>query len=697
MLMVASSTVFLNKNTNIKADAAEENEYYLDFDHMWNVTNYLAGIIHNPVIYEEGDIKKGRSFGSEGDKEASRYLKYDFINNCSISNARRVQLCNIDGPGEQFWDYSEFVEVTSYDLWINHSAYPYDNHPLPEDYFPEVAVRPECCGGITMNRDYEDIRVINEDDYNETYLKWEMGIDPLNITYTDLNNYTSLMGNLTYVAPDDPIPEEYDYFETVFMFDELDGVEAKIENATNASGFILIEDYIIGPKFENASDYAIPIVRIEEYGEDAQNLTDIKQYLENETRVIADNSIFDEKLTLIHNMSSPLCGPDFKHVIIYNHTNRGIVNISKNVRKVWLRNALHPLKKCLGFIMYSTTTDNCHITYAQNIKNPRVGILLPLFALPGFSVNKTVGQFFWDNSNDPDNTIDGHINQVYYQETAQSPGMEGYNVEADLNIPNSPYDAIVVISSRMDAMWNECPSDSGAGNGIIMGIAEYMSRLNQSGIQPKYNITFAMTTNEENGMYGAQFFSDSHPYPDYNIKYWIGTDQLGFKGEDVHLENVYKDETHRDICENISKLLNYESKTGYEMEHNIAGNFPEKDYYYYASPLLHGLGAGAEDVVFWEREETDTILIHKGGDWLYHHARGNGLTEGDVLDSDFFDKNDVSVFYNLTWDIVKYFCYDPDCWFENDYITLFDSPDDPDHLNDSMWLNFTIKTSMLPQ
>jgi len=99
-------------------------------------------------------------------------------------------------------------------------------------------------------------------------------------------------------------------------------------------------------------------------------------------------------------------------------------------------------------------------------------------------------------------------------------------------------------------MWSECAGDSGGGNAIIMGIAKYMQMLNKTyGIQPKYNVTFLMTTNEENGMYGAQFYNDSHPTD--NIILWIGTDQLGFNTGSLH--NVYKNHTHRNISENISK------------------------------------------------------------------------------------------------------------------------------------------------
>lgn len=59
-----------------------------------------------------------------------------------------------------------------------------------------------------MDREYDDIRVINEDDYIEEYYLWKTGINPLNITYTDLNNFSSiLLGNVTYVSSEDPVPE----------------------------------------------------------------------------------------------------------------------------------------------------------------------------------------------------------------------------------------------------------------------------------------------------------------------------------------------------------------------------------------------------------------------------------------------------------------------------------------------------------
>jgi hypothetical protein len=326
--------------------------------------------------------------------------------------------------------------------------------------------------------------------------------------------------------------------------------------------------------------------------------------------------------------------------------------------------------------------------YNQFIDTPRFrSNIFPAFALPGFSINGTIGKFLWEHSSQPNNTINGYLNQIHHKETEDTPGVEAYNVEADLHITQSPNNSVAILSSRYDAMWGECPGDSTAGNGIIMGIAKYMQELNQSGIKPKYNVTFLMTTNEENGYYGAQFYNDTHR--DDNIILWIGTDQLGFNTGSLH--NVYKNATHRMIVDNITILLDYYGKTGYENKSNLTS---EIDGYTHAN-INGNMGCGAEDVVFAERTNCDTILIHKNDDFLNHHHRGLNLTKGDVLNSSNFDWNDAYMFYNITWETVKYFLYNPDCWFSNVSYTPLDSLYDGDSLNDSIQINFTIH-SVLP-
>jgi hypothetical protein len=60
----------------------------------------------------------------------------------------------------------------------------------------------------------------------------------------------------------------------------------------------------------------------------------------------------------------------------------------------------------------------------------------------------------------------------------------------------------------------------------------------------------------------------------------------------------------------------------------------------------------------------------------------------------YIDRNDVNVTAELALTITKYFLVDPDCWFEDDTFTTFDSPEDGDNLNDSIRVNFTMKTVM---
>ena len=688
LLICTSLPMFSVNDANTLAypgDGRGDGDDYLDFDYMWSTVNYLANIIY--TAYNDTDIKKGRYFGSKGDAATAEMLYKNFTKECGFneSDVRKVKLQNI--PDKPDTDYTEFVEVTSYQLHIDwESNFPF-NSTIPRiDHAPVRAVRPEAGnfteGDCSMQRTFQGVDVINENNFLLDFSKWDTGVNEKNMSFSTLNDCDLILGNLTYVAPEANV-SAYQPFETIFLFDEAEGVDDKIDNATNSSGVILVSDDSKGYQFENASEYLIPIVSVDS---EEENLTTIKQYLENDTRVVVDSMVFNDTLTFIHDMSGSLCWPNEDFVIVINKTKSPLRFWF--VASVWVRNGFHPSNRCRGIILFDDETEHCHNVEVQNIKGIRMGRHVPLYALPGFSVNKTVGEFLWDNDDVEDNTISGHVHQTHYMETDEEPGVEAYNVEAYLNVTKSPGDAVVVISSRYDSMWNECSGDSGAGNGIIMGVAKYMQKLNQEGVKPKYNITFLMTTNEENGMYGAQFFNDSHPND--NIKMWIGTDQLGFNTG--HLHNVYRNHTHRNICENITKLLDYEVETGYEMFHNTTDDHPKYDVLGWLDAKY---GVGAEDVVFYERNnpyKCDTILVHKSG-FPNHHKRGLGLTDGDVLDN--MDKVDVNMFYNISWDIVKYFVYNPDCGFSNVEYTPFDSPDDGDTLDDSVNVSFSID-SVLP-
>lgn len=488
MLMIAASLpimTFNEPNTLADTGGGGENDGYLDFDYFVDTVTYLSNIIHNSSVYGPGEIKKGRYFGSDGDKAAADYIKLSFTRDCGFdpNDVRKVQLENVpDNP--YTLHYTEFVNVTSYELKINHPDFIEDtdlpSRTIPQnDFYPIVAVRdPEWQGNYTLNRDFTANRVYNELDFFELFPKWQCGIQPYNITYNALNEYDFILGNVVYVSAEEEIPS-HDY-HTVFLLDEVEGVTDQIDNATKASGIILMNNQSTFT-FQDAENYNIPIARVDtEDNPNEQNLTFVRQLLENRSTVIADSTIYENNITFVYNLSSPECGPNHDYVILYNATNPegwwpyGLLDIiaSCAVHYVYNFKSFHD---CVGIIIYDDRVADCHYMYNQFIDTPRFNAhLFPMFALPGFSVNETVGDFLWEHSSELDNTIDGHVYQEHYTETENHPGAEAYNVEADLHITQSPDDAVVILSSRYDGMMGECSGDSAAGNGIIMGIAKYM-------------------------------------------------------------------------------------------------------------------------------------------------------------------------------------------------------------------------------
>jgi hypothetical protein len=683
MLLIICSVLTIPNQIKVKATegvGSSNSENELDKEHMWKIIEDIANISN---LYPNGGIIKGRFFGSTGEFKTGIYLADDLIDNCSfdISNVKRIKLKPIEN---KTYKYTNMFEVKSYVLIVNHEEFPFAQNISKNDIYPLVATWRNEDREFNFTRNFENTIVYNFTDFLSRFPKWDTGINALNLSFSQVNNQSEIIGNVTYIGENGELPT-YQEDGGIFLMEEAQGCDELISDITNSSGIVLIKDDQRGYESQNASNCTIPVVRI---NSTLSNLTNIIQMLENGTLNVVDSTINNNTLTFIHNLSSDLCGPSQDYFLVYKWMGKNstavIVPHCRNMRH---RNKITN-SKCVGIIIYDAINNDAHNMFTQNRGNKRLGGLsYPMFALPGFSINRTIGEFLGDRSGNSSNTITGHIEQVHHQEnhdTGKTP-LTIYNVEAYLNIAKSPNDKIVVLSNRYDSMWGECPGDSGVGTGIIMGIAKYMKYLKDNhSIEPKYNITFLFTTGEEVGYRGAQFYSDSHE--DDNISLWIGTDQLGFEGENVHLHNLYKNETHLYICENISEITRYENRSGYDMEHELS----VKTWSNYLR--FKPMGSGAEDIVFHERPNCSTILIHKGGDWPYHHRRGLNLTEGDVLQN--IDKNEVNVTYELTWNISKYFLYNPHCWFKNLSRTSYDSSSDSNGLVDSINASFTIRTRL---
>ncbi len=680
----------------------------LDLDYMWEVTDNLSNVIHNKQVYPDGSIPKGRAFGTAGDNWTAEYLKREMDIEMGLDNVEKLPIGPIEDIKLINRYYSSRINITEFSLCINN-----ENYTSETDGFPNVVplnesfVTPSCKpkniigGSLTDNftfLDEDDIRLFPVDD------KWPNGVFRtgfhLNITITFTWTNYSVMGNTSYINNTGTLPEEQN--DTVFLIHEDNNCDDKLENVTNASAIILLYNSTSGIQSENASNCTFPIVRINDTD---SNLTILLDKIANET-VLVDSSNCTLNLTFRFNLSCFPTWPEYNFVCLGRNAKPGgedIPSYGDWKDKTYFLRLLNKLScypfntyKCKGVILY----DSYNETHFMNNYNPPLtnGGWFRLFyagpSLPMFAVNGSVGKWLIDHTNKSNTTITGYVNQEYQKEkhlgtpSNWKTGTEAYNVEGEINIDNSPGDARICISNRYDGWWSEAPFDSGAGAGVVLGIAKYFSDYD---ITPKYNLTFLFTTGEELLYRGAQHYSDSHK--DTNFTYWIGFDMIGINYPNTTLSLYYEknDDETRKIIENITHITQYYKRTGFK-------NDTQK------STML----TGAEDFVWNKRH----LPIHRllfwgsGSDFQckticfvkdaaktnpYRHRTGNNYEEGDSMKN--MNRSDLNVSFELAWNITKYFAVWPDCWFHSTYLNLIDTDDD-DTLKDTVTVNFYAKSSV---
>ena len=657
-ILISSGLITIFHRSEVKADSGgqgEENSMGFDREYLWEVIDHVANVVY--TSYQGDELKKGRYFGSQGDRDTANYLFLQLRDDCSFGsdNVEEIPLGPIDEPKYKKNYYTDIFEVTADYLKINDPAFLslpkiHDNVIQSNDFYPIASVYRISENEQNHIFSFDGSRVLNKDTFNSLFPKWRTGIEPLNVSYTALNGDYDILGNITYVPINDSLPV-YQDAATVYLIDDVEGCGSKIDNMTNPSGVILIHDNSKGYSYPDASKWYFPVARV---SSSESNLSLVKQLLENHTIVFADTDIYTDKLTFAYNFSAPACYPNFKFSVVYKWNEDEFIPFPLFCKAVYLRDRIH--QRYPSVIPYDEVNEETHAMFMSALDWYRLKPYGVRFALPGVSVNSTVGDFLWDHGDNthPENTIDGYIRENYWHESHDGenshPAIETYDVAAYLNIPKSPDDKVVILSGRFDAFWNECPGDSGCGIGILMAISKYFQDNN---IVPKYNLTFLFTTGEEVGYRGAQYYSDLHD--DDNFIRWIGFDQLGFFG-DVYLNVTCKDGDDRKVCEQIAKDVDYEGITGY----NVNCVIPD-----YSWPFHDKLGCAAEDIVFYQRKthKCDTILFAKEGEWNDHHRRGVGLTLGDVLAG--INRRDINTTLEFGWLVTKYCTVNPNCWFDS--------------------------------
>lgn len=81
LLMISSATlIIIPNNLNVKADPGEGegDGIGLDFQLIHEITENLSQIVNTSYDVENGDLPKGRFFGSSGEQDAAYYLNFTF-------------------------------------------------------------------------------------------------------------------------------------------------------------------------------------------------------------------------------------------------------------------------------------------------------------------------------------------------------------------------------------------------------------------------------------------------------------------------------------------------------------------------------------------------------------------------------------------------------------------------------------------
>jgi hypothetical protein len=638
-------------------------------------------------------------FGTDGDNDAAFYINDSIMTNIlHLENVKLLPLGPIKDWAHYLWYYTSKVDILDYNLTINHPGYPYPKR-LP---YNESFAWPSGCKNIipefgnksmNYNHSFTGVRLSN------TSINGSWGLFGgqftgyfYNVTNCSMVNSQSLLiGNVSYVENVSYLPDDQE--GRMFLIDKKDGCEEILENITEFSAVILMDD---GSKYRvNQNVINNCSCQIAQVNKNETNLTTVINELKNGTIMIADNYYYNQTISFTYGFDHILAPwwPDHDFFILTWISEQNLSILMANTVAICILNpSVHLAGRgwCHGVIYYGSNANTHEMNGANRYwvgwATDFVNKTLRFIATPGlqmFSVNQSVGQWLAERAANSSNTISGFINQIYYEEVHSgnpntwTAGVTAYNVEGNITTKNNPTNAIVICSNRYDSMAAQCPGDSGAGAGICLSIAKYMTDNN---ITPKYNITFLEDTGEEYGFRGAWHYNHSHPPSQYNIIRWIGFDQLGFKHESGPLDLGLRINNQSNSYDKESQIL------------SAIANDSDLGYAVHPEEARPG-GAVTEDIAWLTRPNCKTICFEKNNFWRYHHETGMDFTEGDSMKN--MNRSELNKTLDFAWLVMKYYTVNPDCWFDNISFTAFDSPNDGDTLNDSIRTNFTIH-SILP-
>lgn len=289
------TTVIIPKDIYVEAGEGIEPEYEpgLDLDYIWIKLGNISNVTYK--AYDSTEIPKGRSFGSKGGEYTVKLLKDQMENISNLTNVTTERLQTIDSNHN---NYSSIINVTDFSFTVNQIgglSYPYEN-PIPKKEMFPIAYKFKTNNKNEWSLNYTFSNVeIKRVNITQIYPIWWVFEGSLKIVERIFlnNDYSPLVGNVTYIPENGSVPSPDEQEARVFLLDDINGVQEKLENITNASGIIIIDTG--NPRIADASDCPYPVVLI--YNESGAA---VKELLADYTVVVDNLHNLSRKLTFTY-------------------------------------------------------------------------------------------------------------------------------------------------------------------------------------------------------------------------------------------------------------------------------------------------------------------------------------------------------------------------------------------------------------
>ena len=679
-----NSVVIFNTNVDVKATGGggeEEGDIGLNVTYIKDITEKLSDVIFD--AYDPGDLRKGRYFGSEGERyAATEILAYEMdeiglYDPCLDSEDPYLEkLENIDADDYlkgSITNLTEELEPLSYGITIHEQNGNNTINTTLTDFHIEPIWNWRVLFGAAKTIEYWPKIIfpnyeVTREKIKERLERWGLKDYGMNMSMNKnwlTKNVTC--NNLKLV----PRPTNGDWFT-----DFINATKENISNNKSIIDFSSLIAYIIS-QFQEYYNFT--------FGELNASIAETKFPWFNESW--KPQSIGEDE--------------DFIYFGIDNSHNPDVNEpyyLKKYLRNIENEFPEHPLiGLVMGRVASFITFVNIFEKLLWNITMPNCkGIMKYNFNNSTYNMQGMAGEavntLFINGSTG--NPIEGNLSNYtvsFWINQSWNDTIDSYNVIGQIN--GTDQSKTVILSCLYDSWYNQGTVDSGIGCAIVMGIAKYMQ---ENKIKPKYNLKFILFSGEEPGCRGAYYYEEKHK--DEKVPIIIDLNQLGMDQVPLTL-NVYinnqgilynqgpiKYQIKQNILQTITNFTQYEERLDDGSNLSLNDGTVTGNYW----PYLYN----------WERqwEGTDTLCFLKsytrnGIGWTNHHRTGENHTKGDVFDH--YYPKDVELTTELIYNITRYYALTSHAWFDGTPTrTVWDSPDDNDNQDDSVNVTFSIKTSL---